>query len=55
MVITTHMYNQMNQDNQKKSQKDKVPNNPDSSLIKSFLVDSTNFVKTEKRIISSNS
>ena len=55
MVITTHMYNQMNQDNQKKSKKDGVPKNPESALIKSFLKDTTDFVKTEKRIISSNS
>ena len=55
MVITTHMYNQMNQDGQKKSKKDQVPKNPESALIKSFLKDSTDFVKTEKRIISSNS
>ncbi len=55
MVITTHMYNQMNQDSQKKSKKDEVPKNPESALIKSFLKDTTDFVKTEKRIISSNS
>ncbi len=55
MVITTHMYNQMSIDTQKKSKKDKVPSNPDSSMIKSFLKDSKNFAKTEKRIIFSNS
>ena len=55
MVITTHMYNQMNLENQKKSNRDKVPSNPDSALIKSFLNDSKNFAKTEKKIISSNS
>jgi hypothetical protein len=55
MVITTHMYNQMIIENQKKSNRDNVPSNPDSALIKSFLNDSKNFAKTEKKIISSNS
>jgi len=49
------MYNQMNQDGKKKSKKDEVPRNPESTLIKSFLKDSTDFAKTEKRIISSSS
>jgi hypothetical protein len=55
MVITTHMVNQMILENQKKSNNDKIPINPDSALIKSFLKDSTNITKTEKRVISSNS
>jgi hypothetical protein len=49
------MYNQMNQDSQKKSKKDEVPRNPEAALVKSFLKDTTDFAKTEKRIISSNS
>ena len=55
MVITTHMYNQMILENQKKSHSNNVPSNPASALIKSFLKDSKNFEKTEKKIISSNS
>ena len=55
MVITTHMYNQMVSEEQKKIKNDKVPSNLDSALIKSLLKDSTNFTETEKRIISSNS
>ena len=39
----------------KKFKNDKVPSNPDSVLIKSFLKDSANFEKTEKRVIFSNS
>ena len=53
MVITTHMYNQMIQENEKSENK-KVLNNPDSEVIQSFLKDSKNFQKTEKRVISSN-
>ncbi len=55
MVITTHMYSQIIHENQKKSKSNKVPSNPDATLIKSFLKDTTDFAKTEKRIISSNS
>ena len=55
MVITTHMYNQMIRDNQKESNNEKIPNNPDSSLIKSFLKDSTESAITEKKVIFSNS
>ncbi len=55
MVITMHMFNQMIIEQQKKLKNDKVPNNPDSEIIKSFLKESTDFPKTEKRIISSNS
>lgn len=55
MVITSHMYNQMIQENRKKSKNDKGLSNLDSSLIKSFLKDAPNFGKAEKRIISSNS
>ena len=55
MVITTHMYNQMIRDNQKESNNEKILNNPDSSLIKSFLKDSTEFAITEKKVIFSNS
>ena len=55
MVITTHMYNQMIQENQKKLEKGIDPNNQDSEVIKSFLKDSLNLDKTEKKVISSNS
>ncbi len=55
MVITTHMYNEMILEKQKKSKNDKVPSNQDSALIKSFLKDSTNFEKTKEKVISSNS
>ena len=55
MVITTHMYNQIILENQKKSNSDSVPSNPDSAMIKSFLKDSTNFEKTKEKVISSNS
>ncbi len=55
MVITTHMFNQMFLDSQKKVKKLKVPNNHDSALIKSFLKDSNQFENTEKKVISSNS
>ena len=55
MVITTHMYNQMIQEDRKKTEKEKVPNNPESTLIKSFLKDSSSFEKAEKSVISSNS
>ena len=51
MVITTHMYNQMVKENQKKE----ILENPDSEVIQSFLKDSEDFEKTEKKIISSNS
>lgn len=55
MVITTHMYNQIVLENQNKYNNGKVPRNPESALIKSFLKDSTQFTKSEKRVISSNS
>ena len=51
MVITTHMYNQM----VKESLKKEILENPDSEVIQSFLKDSEDFEKTEKKIISSNS
>ncbi len=40
MVITTHMLNQMFLESQKKLKNEKVPTNPDSVLVKSFLKDS---------------
>ncbi len=55
MVITTHMYNQMVLENQKKYNNCKVPLNPESALIKSFLKDSKDISKTEKNVTSSNS
>lgn len=55
MVITTHMFNQMFLDSQKKVKKLKMPNNYNSTLIKSFLKDSNQFENTEKKVISSNS
>ena len=54
MVITTHMYNQMIQDQQRKLKEDKGLSNPDSAEIKSFLKNATDLEKTEK-VISSNS
>jgi len=55
MVITTHMFNQIFLESQKKVKNLKVPNNHDSALIKSFLKDSSMFENTEKKVISSNS
>lgn len=50
MVITTHMYNQMIQENEK-SNNEKILKNPDSEVIKSFLKDSENFQEKEKKVI----
>ncbi len=50
MVITTHMYNQM----VKESQKKEILENPDSEVIQSFLKDSEE-LESEKKVISSNS
>lgn len=50
MVITTHMYNQMIQENEK-SKNEKILKNPDSEVIQSFLKDSKSFEKTEKKVI----
>ena len=36
MVITTHMIHKMNLKSQQESNNDKVPNNPDSVILKSF-------------------
>ena len=55
MVVTTHMFNQMFLESQKKVKKLEVPNNHDSALIKSFLKDSNQFKNTEKKVISSSS
>ena len=55
MVITTHMFDQISLETQKKVKNIKVPNNHDSALIKSFLKDSSKFEKTEKKVISSSS
>ncbi len=55
MVITTHMFNQIFLESQKKVKKLEVPNNHDSALIKSFLKESNQFKNTEKKVISSNS
>ena len=55
MVITTHMVNQIFLESQKKVKNIKVSNNHDSTLIKSFLKDSSKFKNTEKKIISSSS
>jgi hypothetical protein len=55
MVITIHMFNQMFLESQKKLKNEKVPYNPDSALIKSFLKDSSKYEKTEKKVISSSS
>jgi len=55
MVITTHMFNQMFLESQKKLKNEKVSYNPDSALIKSFLKDASKYKKTEKKVISSSS
>ena len=55
MVVTTHMFNQMFLESQKKVKKLEVPNNHDSALVKSFLKDSNQFENTEKKVISSDS
>jgi len=55
MVLTTHMFNQIFLESQKKVKKLEVPNNHGSALIKSFLKDSNQFENTEKKVISSNS
>ncbi len=49
------MFNQMFLESQKKLKNEKVPNNPNSVLIKSFLKDSSKYEKTEKKVISSSS
>ena len=54
MVITTHMYNQMNKKSKEHS-KNEVLENTDSATIKSFLKNSDYYQKTEKTVISSNS
>jgi len=55
MVLTTHMFNQIFLESQKKVKKLEVPNNHDAALIKSILKDSNQFKNTEKKVISSNS
>ncbi len=55
MVITTHMFNHMFLESQKKLKNEKVPDNPDSALIRSFLKNSSKYKKTEKKVISSSS
>ena len=55
MVITTHMFNQMFLESQKEVKKLKMPNNHNSTLIKSFLKDSNQLENTEKKVISSSS
>jgi len=42
-------------ESQKKLKNEKVHNNPDSALIKSFLKNSSTYEKTEKKVISSSS
>ena len=51
MVLTTHMFNQIFLESQKKVKKFEVSNNHDSALIKSFLKDSNQFENTEKKVI----
>ena len=55
MVITTHMFNHMFLESQKKLKNEKVPDSHDSALIRSFLKNSSKYEKTEKKVISSNS
>jgi len=55
MVITTHMFNQIFLESQKKVKNMKVPKNHDSALLKSFLKESSKFESTEKKVISSSS
>jgi hypothetical protein len=50
MVITTHMIHQMTNE----SKNDKVPENPDSKIIESFLKNSQEFEEKQK-VISSHS
>jgi len=50
MVITTHMINQIANE----AKNDKVPENPDSEIIQSFLKNSKEFEENQK-VISSNS
>ncbi len=50
MVITTHMINQIASE----AKNDKVPENPDSEIIQSFLKNSKEFEENQK-VISSNS
>lgn len=50
MVITTHMFHQITND----AKNDKVPENPDSGVIQSFLKKSEEF-EGNKKIISSHS
>jgi len=55
MVITTHMFNQIFLESQKKAKNEIVPTNHDSALIKSFLKDASKYENTEKKVISSSS
>ncbi len=55
MVLTTHMFHQIFLESQKKLKNENVANNSDSTLIKSFLKDSSKYEKTEKKVISSSS
>ena len=50
MVITVHMFNQITND----AKNDKIPKNPDSMEIKSFLKKSEEF-DMNKKVISSHS
>lgn len=50
MVITTHMIHQISND----AKNDKIPENPDSQIIKSFLKNSEEFEENQK-VISSHS
>ena len=54
MVITTHMIHKMTLKSQKESNNDKVPSNPDSAILESFLKNSDIFQNNQK-VISSHS
>ncbi|KRT60672.1 MAG: hypothetical protein XU09_C0008G0141 [Thaumarchaeota archaeon CSP1-1] len=54
MVITTHMIHKMTLKSQQESNNDKVPNNPDSAILESFLKNSDDFQSNQK-VISSHS
>ncbi len=54
MVITTYMIHKMTLKSQQESNNDKVPNNPDSTILESFLKNSDGF-QSNPKVISSHS
>ena len=53
MVITTHMIHKMTLKSQQESNNNKVPNNPDSAILESFLKNSDGL--SNQKVISSHS